>query len=181
MEADQDGDGKLSFDEFVQTVANTVRFDVLCWSCLSLVGYERLDMSALRSPCRVILSCTSWHLSVFFDFFTDVHPFTYILTLLLFPGYRKTNDPGRLVLDVGNAHLATYAYQPTDQPTTSTHPLQTIIYTPPRNPWQSYDQHCYLLSLPSTSSRPPLFYPQLAGYGILPIWRSFQKAERTTN
>jgi len=26
MEADQDGDGKLSFDEFAQTVANTVSF-----------------------------------------------------------------------------------------------------------------------------------------------------------
>lgn len=26
MEADQDGDGKLSFEEFAQTVANTVRF-----------------------------------------------------------------------------------------------------------------------------------------------------------
>ena len=25
MEADQDGDGKLSFEEFAQTVANTVR------------------------------------------------------------------------------------------------------------------------------------------------------------
>ena len=29
MEADQDGDGKLSFDEFAQTVANTVRL-ILC-------------------------------------------------------------------------------------------------------------------------------------------------------
>ena len=26
MEADQDGDGKLNFEEFAQTVANTVRF-----------------------------------------------------------------------------------------------------------------------------------------------------------
>ena len=85
----------------------------------------------------------------FFDFFTDVHPFTYILTLLLFPGYRKTDDPGRLVLDVGNTHLATYAYQPTDQPATSTHPLQTIIYTPPVTPDNHTNQHCYLLSLSS--------------------------------
>jgi Ca2+-binding EF-hand superfamily protein len=31
MEADQDGDGKLSFEEFAQTVSNTVRFShVFC-------------------------------------------------------------------------------------------------------------------------------------------------------
>ena len=29
MEADKDGDGKLSFEEFAQTVANTVRFFTL--------------------------------------------------------------------------------------------------------------------------------------------------------
>lgn len=29
MEADKDGDGKLSFEEFAQTVANTVRFSTL--------------------------------------------------------------------------------------------------------------------------------------------------------
>lgn len=29
MEADQDGDGKLSFEEFSQTVANTVRMKTI--------------------------------------------------------------------------------------------------------------------------------------------------------
>ena len=32
MEADKDGDGKLSFEEFVQMVSNTVRF-ILSFSC----------------------------------------------------------------------------------------------------------------------------------------------------
>lgn len=36
MEADKDGDGKLSFEEFVQMVSNTVRFILsFSHSCLS--------------------------------------------------------------------------------------------------------------------------------------------------
>jgi len=31
MEADLDGDGKLSFDEFAQTVSNTVRVELVHW------------------------------------------------------------------------------------------------------------------------------------------------------
>lgn len=38
MEADKDGDGKLSFDEFVQMVSNTVRLACLCPTDLGLIG-----------------------------------------------------------------------------------------------------------------------------------------------
>lgn len=49
MEADQDGDGKLSFEEFAQMVSNTVRMSIVVWSCLLLrqgsrfTGYRQTD------------------------------------------------------------------------------------------------------------------------------------------
>ena len=51
MEADEDGDGKLSFDEFARTVANTVCDYVLLFS-LYLV---HLDKGTC--PCQDMLAC----------------------------------------------------------------------------------------------------------------------------
>ena len=51
MEADEDGDGKLSFDEFARTVANTVCDCVLLYFFLYLGGY--LD----KCPCQDMLVC----------------------------------------------------------------------------------------------------------------------------
>ena len=92
MEADQDGDGKLSFDEFAQTVANTVCL-ILCPLQLvlcpgSLPRYARVHR-AFAHP--LLRSC--------------------ILTFLLFSGYCKTNDARRLILDGADAHAA-YPSQP---------------------------------------------------------------------
>ena len=43
MEADKDGDGKLSFDEFVQMVSNTVRtFEINLTEYLSSIGFRRI-------------------------------------------------------------------------------------------------------------------------------------------
>jgi hypothetical protein len=50
MEADEDGDGKLSFDEFARTVANTVRYYVLLF--FLVLGY--LDKGSC--PCQDILA-----------------------------------------------------------------------------------------------------------------------------
>lgn len=49
MEADQDGDGKLSFEEFAQMVSNTVRMLIAVWLCLLMrqgphfIGYRQTD------------------------------------------------------------------------------------------------------------------------------------------
>lgn len=37
MEADKDGDGKLSFEEFVQMVSNTVRLSIFGCRCCTLI------------------------------------------------------------------------------------------------------------------------------------------------
>jgi len=45
MEADQDGDGKLSFEEFAQTVANTVSWSSTLSACpKALIHYTLQDI-----------------------------------------------------------------------------------------------------------------------------------------
>ena len=72
MEADKDGDGKLSFEEFSAMVSNTVSCDFLpqIWfgcSCVLFVGYREADDArgyvlserSLRIPCSMFLYCTN--------------------------------------------------------------------------------------------------------------------------
>lgn len=57
MEADEDGDGKLSFDEFARTVANTVC--ALVFSVLEVFGqrhYFVLAKTLARIVCVVCVS-----------------------------------------------------------------------------------------------------------------------------
>lgn len=52
MEADEDGDGKLSFDEFARTVANTVCYYVLLLFCIQ----RHLAKTCSRASCRLRIS-----------------------------------------------------------------------------------------------------------------------------
>ena len=99
MEADEDGDGKLSFEEFARTVANTVCEFVLSYFslCLYLGGWGVFwtKSTSLSLPRHARVHRAVFAYSIFI---TGVH-----VNLLRFPGYCKANDARRLILDVANA------------------------------------------------------------------------------
>ena len=92
MEADEDGDGKLSFDEFARTVANTVC--ALVFSVLGVFGQRHYFVLPRRSR----VSCVS---SVYLP--SPCLSPTFHIYLLHFSGYCKANDARRFILDVANA------------------------------------------------------------------------------
>ena len=91
MEADEDGDGKLSFDEFARTVANTV-----CDYVLFFLVFGQRHLSLPKSYARVHRRLCISILYIYHRRFT----YTY---LLHFSGYCKANDAWRFILDVANA------------------------------------------------------------------------------
>ena len=77
MEADEDGDGKLSFDEFARTVANTV-----CVLFFFFFRYLGCFDKGTTCPCQDMLACIVFVVCVspYSMFITDV---SRILTPLL--------------------------------------------------------------------------------------------------
>ena len=178
MEADEDGDGKLSFDEFARTVANTVCD--LFYFILPYFG-QKATMSLAKTCSRVIV--------LYYFPIPYLSPtFHVYLTPLFFSGYCKANDARRFILDVlRNARWPAYAFQSTQSILadsnrfTHTHISMTLS-------WQSHvwQYLTFVISSTSTLIWPPLSLPLTTyAYGIFlysTLFCSFQKQkERLIN
>jgi hypothetical protein len=91
MEADEDGDGKLSFNEFARTVANTVCDFVLLFLFLGVFG-QKHSLVLAKTCSRVSRAVCVFPYSIFI---TDGH-----VNLHRFSAYCKANEARRLILDV---------------------------------------------------------------------------------
>ena len=180
MEADEDGDGKLSFDEFARTVANTVC--ALVFSVLGVFG-QRYYLSL---PRRSRVSCVS---SVYLP--SPCLSPTFHIYLLHFSGYCKANDARRFILDVANARWPLTHFNRLNH--SSDQSFYTHISMTPPSP-DSSDNHTRLTNILtfvvifSSTSTPSGFTPlSLTNLRLLEFYTpcsfaSFQKQkEKTAN
>lgn len=162
MEADEDGDGKLSFDEFARTVANTVCYYVLLFF-FCVLG---LGKAQLPCPCQDMLACIVS--SAYFPTTCLSPTFTYTYSISL--GYCKANDAWRLILDVTNARWPLPYF---NRPNHSADPL-LVALTITRLTF------CYLLLLNINHHLASLFHLQLTHMEIY-ILRSFAHSRSRWN
>lgn len=160
MEADDDGDGKLSFEEFARTVANTVCGYVLLFFVLGIWT------KALSCPCQDMLACIVP--SVYFH--TPYLSPTFHVYLLHFSGYCKANDAWRLILDVANARWPLTNFNrlnhSADNRFTHTYQRPLLVALTITHTIDNVDICCYLL-LNINPIWHHLFHSQLTTIGIL--------------